>query len=512
MAVIASSKVTLMLLNQVASTKKYYLLRDSLLSWPTPNPPISNVEPPTSGGIWSTIEPPYVNDSTDTLYTTEQTKYTDGSIEYSEISKSSSYEASKAAYELAKQALTREKYPQDILAKTSITAGFLSVGNDDGYCNLIYGTEFDLTLPMLLSESSIGIGTYGGNNYVSYPTVDVAAMESSFSGTTNKSLFVRGTMQNNIFKVDSNQIFTDTPFEDPSLDQPWDPITNPVGSYYLLVGTLHSPTKVVLSSEHTIYRFYDNQFKTIGQIASDALSQAESAIVSLEGINGSIGLQEGRLSLLEDPIEGLPSVKTEILSINDLLGTKSVIHRSQESPLEPIVIPGELGDQWWRYNTDGAVIGLWMHNGTTWIPTTLSDKLFGSISAGLINTGTLDAQNLIISNLLPSKITGLDDTLDEIYGGISTAQEAIDNITGVISVGNGQITITNGVFQMVLDHDSIEFKVSGTNVASIIGNKLVVKDAEIASVPTATALLGAHELSIGGAAALDGKVTVFRSR
>jgi hypothetical protein len=31
-------------------------------------------------------------------------------------------------------------------------------------------------------------------------------------------------------------------------------------------------------------------------------------------------------------------------------------------------------------------------------------------------------------------------------------------------------------------------------------------------VPTATALLGAHEMSIGGAGALANKVTVFRSR
>lgn len=512
MAVIASSNVTLMLLNQVESTTKYYLLRDSLLSWPTPDHPVPNVEPPTSGGVWSTTEPSYVEGSTDILYTVDQTKYTDGSIEYSLISKSSAYEASKVAYATALQALTREKYSQNILAKSGITAGFLIVGDVTGYCNLTKDTDFDLTLPMLLAESSIPIGSSGSNNYVSYPTVDISAIEPGFSGTTRKSVFIRGTMQNNIFSVDSNQIFTDTPFEDPSLPEPWDPTTNPVGSYYVLIGTLYSTTQAVLSSEHPIYRFYNGEFKTIQQIASDALSLADSALVSLEGIGGSIEIHKGRLDLLEDPVDGLPSVKTQLISINDLLGTKSVIYRSTSSPLTPTVISGELGDQWWQYNTSGAVIGLWMHDGVTWIPTTLSDQLFRSISAGLINTGTLDAQNLIISNLPPSKITGLGDKLDEMDGGISSAQAAIDTITGVISVGNGQITITNGAFQMVLDHDSIEFKVGGTNVASIIGNKLVVKDAEIASVPTATALLGAHELSIGGADSLAGKVTVFRSR
>lgn len=509
MAIKASAKVTLMLLNQVASTKRYYLLRDSLLSWPTPDPPVPDVEPPTSGGVWSTTEPSYVDGSTDILYTTEQTVYTDGSIEYSDISKSSSYEAAKSAYELAKQALTREKYPQSIFAKTAITSGFLTVGNSSGYCNIGTGVEFDLTLPMLLSESSISMGEYGENNYVSYPTIDVSSIEAGFSGTPHKSLFVRGTMQNNVFKVDANQIFTDTPFEDSSLPEPWDPITNPVGSYYLLVGTLHSAIETVLSSEHTIYRFYNNQFKTISQIASDALSQAESAIVSIEGINSSIGIHSDRLELLEDPVNGLPGVITQITSINDILGTKAVAYRSLEPPGSVI---GSLGDQWWQYDTNNAIVGFWLNDGTNWILTTLSDALFTSINAGLINAGILNAQNLTITNLPATKITGLGDKLDQIDGDITTAQTAISAITGVISISNGQITITNGAFQMVLDHDSIEFKVGGTNVASIIGNKLIVKDAEIASVPTATALLGAHEMSIGGAAALTDKVTVFRSR
>lgn len=509
MAIKASAKVTLMLLNQVASTKKYHLLRDSLLSWPIPDPPIPNVEPPTSGGVWSTTEPSYVDGSTDILYTTEQTVYTDGSIEYSAISKSSSYEAAKSAYELAKQALTREKYPQSIFAKTAITAGFLTVGNSFGYCNIGTGVEFDLTLPMLLSESSISVSEYGINNYVSYPTIDVSSIEAGFSGTAHKSLFVRGTMQNNVFKVDANQIFTDTPFEDSSLPEPWDPITNPVGSYYLLVGTLHSATETVLSSEHTIYRFYNNQFKTISQIASDALSQAESAIISIEGINSSIGIHRDRLELLEDPVNGLPGVITQITSINDILGTKAVAYRSLEPPGSVI---GSLGDQWWQYDTNNAIVGFWLNDGTNWIPTTLSDALFTSINAGLINAGILNAQNLTITNLPATKITGLGDKLTQIDGDITEAQTAISAITGVISISNGQITITNGAFQMVLDHDSIEFKVGGTNVASIIGNKLIVKDAEIASVPTATALLGAHELSIGGAGTLLNEVTVFRSR
>lgn len=609
MAIIASSKVTLMLLNQVASTKRYYLLRDSLLSWPTPDPPVVNVEPPTSGGVWTTTEPTYVEGSTNTLYTTDQTKYTDGSIEYSAISRSSSYDAAKAAYLKATQAYTtatnaipfivgtqvaitgaftgvapfaalvdgqqitywlpyngsgnatlnltlsgggttgaiacyyagstrldthigagnairltyrvnanvagtpytgwwadgqyldgntydRIRYQQNVLAKTAIAAGKMIAGDTDGFAPIIPGYSFDITAPILYAQTAIAAAASGSDNYTAFPAVNLQTTQAGYLGTIRKSVFLKGTLQNSIFTVNGT-IFTDTPTDDGS------------GSYYMLLGQLYSTTSMLLYSEHPLFRFYQGEFKTLAQIASDALSQSESTLFALEGISSSISLHQGRLDLIEDPTDGLPGVKTQIVSINDLLGTKSVAYRSEDVPG---TIIGSLGDQWWQNNTDGAIIGFWINNGTAWIPTTLSDALFTSISAGLINTGTLNAQNLTIENLPSSKITGLSDKLTQIDGSITNAQEAIDTITGVISVGNGQITITNGAFQMVLDHDSIEFKVGGANIASIIGNKLIVKDAEIASVPTATALLGAHELSMGGADTLANKVTIFRSR
>lgn len=611
MAIIASSKVTLMLLNQVASTQKYYLLRDSLLSWPTPDPPVVNVEPPTSGGTWSTTEPAYVEGSTNTLYTVDQTKYTDGSIVYSSISKSSSYEAAKVAYNKAKAAqdtatnavpfivgtqtattgtwtgvapfaslvdgqqitywlpyngsgnatlnltlsgggttgaiscyysgssrltthigagnairLTyqvnanvagvsytgwwadgqyldgntydRVRYQQNILAKSAIAAGKMIAGDSTGFAQIAAGYTFDISVPILYAQTAIAAAASGTDNYTAFPAVNLQTTLAGWLGTIRKSVFLKGSLVDATFTV-SPEIFTDTPIDD--------------GSYYILLGQLYSTTSMLLYTEHPLFRFYNGQFKTLTQIGSDAMDQVDSTIIQIENVKATLTTQEDRLVILEDPVDGFPGIQKTITSLSNLLGTKNVIFRSPEAPGET---PGNAGDQWWRHDADGVIIGFWLHNGQDgsagWVLTQLSDSIFGSISADKINAGTLDASKLTISNLPVSTIVGLNNQLDSLDSNVNAVQSAINTITGVITVGDGQITITNGAFQMVLDHDSIEFKVGGTNVASIIGSKLVVKDAEIASVPTATALLGAHEMSIGGAGALEGKVTVFRSR
>lgn len=97
MAIIkAKAEITIFNVKDVKSVTRYYLLQSSTASAPTKPTTI------TPGGSWSTTEPSYTSDSTNTLYFVDLTIMSDGkTFSYSDVSKSSSYEAAKAAYNKA---------------------------------------------------------------------------------------------------------------------------------------------------------------------------------------------------------------------------------------------------------------------------------------------------------------------------------------------------------------------------------------------------------------------------
>ena len=92
----AKAEITMFNVKDVKSVTRYYLLQSSTASAPTKPTTI------TPGGSWSTTEPSYTSDSTNTLYFVDLTIMSDGkTFSYSDVSKSSSYEAAKAAYNKA---------------------------------------------------------------------------------------------------------------------------------------------------------------------------------------------------------------------------------------------------------------------------------------------------------------------------------------------------------------------------------------------------------------------------
>lgn len=92
----AKAEITMFNVKDVKSVTRYYLLQSSTAATPTKPTTI------TPGGSWSTTEPSYTSDSTNTLYFVDLTIMSDGkTFSYSDVSKSSSYEASKAAYNKA---------------------------------------------------------------------------------------------------------------------------------------------------------------------------------------------------------------------------------------------------------------------------------------------------------------------------------------------------------------------------------------------------------------------------
>ena len=95
----SSASITLTVERDINTVWRYYALVPSAGSVPT----VPEAYPPPST-IWSTSEPSYDGNSTQSLYTLECTVFSDGGYAYSNVCKSSSYEAAKVAYNKAANA------------------------------------------------------------------------------------------------------------------------------------------------------------------------------------------------------------------------------------------------------------------------------------------------------------------------------------------------------------------------------------------------------------------------
>lgn len=94
----SSASITLTVERDINTVWRYYALVPSAGSVPT----VPEAYPPST--IWSTSEPSYDGNSTQSLYTLECTVFSDGGYAYSNVCKSSSYEAAKVAYNKAANA------------------------------------------------------------------------------------------------------------------------------------------------------------------------------------------------------------------------------------------------------------------------------------------------------------------------------------------------------------------------------------------------------------------------
>ena len=93
----ASTQITITKVIDVHAVYRYYKLQSSTLA--KPDKPTLN---PPDG--WTDTEPPYVSESTNTLYFVDCNVYSDQSFSFSEVSVSSSYEAAKDAWNKANNA------------------------------------------------------------------------------------------------------------------------------------------------------------------------------------------------------------------------------------------------------------------------------------------------------------------------------------------------------------------------------------------------------------------------
>lgn len=157
MAVRAKDFITLTVVASPTYVRQYFLLQASALaapSLPTTNPPAAP---------WTTTEPTYTPDSTDTLYTAMLTAYGSASFAYGPVQKSSSYDAAKQAYNLAFNA------SGSATAVTNLTNGWKTAGQ-----TTIDGGK--------IATDSVQAGQIAGDAITAKHTITGATLRTAASG------------------------------------------------------------------------------------------------------------------------------------------------------------------------------------------------------------------------------------------------------------------------------------------------------------------------------------------
>ena len=158
----------------------------------------------------------------------------------------------------------RIRMSNSVLAKSAITTSRIIVSDESGYFHLAESKPFLISKPILWAASSFSAGTYGSNNYLSYPNCTLRNNLPGFTGTTQKTCYIVGRMNGEMFTPTSTLFTTAVPDE---VD----------GLVYIALGIMVSAYGIYLYPEHPIYICYGGTLRSVSQIAYQAQLDATHA-------------------------------------------------------------------------------------------------------------------------------------------------------------------------------------------------------------------------------------------
>lgn len=157
-----------------------------------------------------------------------------------------------------------------ITASTAITAGRIICGTASGYKNIGANIEFDLSYPILYAVSAIAAAGTGDNNYLSLNGVSATSNGTIESGTAKKTLYLKGTVTGNTFKISASPFMTTAT---PSSSN---------GFYYIPLGIMYSTTAIYFQSSNRLYAYLDGAFQPV-DTAAVLRAQAAKEIAEATG-------------------------------------------------------------------------------------------------------------------------------------------------------------------------------------------------------------------------------------
>ena len=156
----------------------------------------------------------------------------------------------------------RTRLQNDITAAAAITAGRIICGTSSGYRNIAAGISFDLVHPLLYANAGIAAGATTGTRNDNYLRVNSVAANNNgtiTSGAAGKTLYLKGTVTGNTFKIAVSPFMTTV---EPSTDD---------GYVYIPLGLMYSATGIYFISSSAIYACRGGQFREL------AIGEAEEA-------------------------------------------------------------------------------------------------------------------------------------------------------------------------------------------------------------------------------------------
>ena len=164
----------------------------------------------------------------------------------------------------------RIRYQWAIVAETAIAKQHMVVANPStGKFNHLSTTAFDITKPILYAADAIAVNKTSTNTYIAIPGVPLATSKSGFTGTQYQTVYLVGTLTQNLFTPDE-ELFTTTM---PTTDD---------GKIYIALGQMQTTTTCYLFPEHPMYRYYNGKFQTISQLAYEAYIELDNTREDLQ--------------------------------------------------------------------------------------------------------------------------------------------------------------------------------------------------------------------------------------
>ena len=162
----------------------------------------------------------------------------------------------------------RIRMSNSVLAKSAITTSRIIVSDESGYFHLAESKPFLISKPILWAASSFSAGTYGSNNYLSYPNCTLRNNLPGFTGTTQKTCYIVGRLNGEMFTPTTTLFTTDVPDE---VD----------GLVYIALGIMVSAYGIYLYPEHPMFSFVGDSFKSLNQVAYEAPAELETKLADV---------------------------------------------------------------------------------------------------------------------------------------------------------------------------------------------------------------------------------------
>ena len=154
------------------------------------------------------------------------------------------------------------RHSSAVKAKEAIPQYHLCGGTDEGYVKIVSGATFDISYPLLITQSAWTAGSTHGDGFFEYQDQNIrstiTALGSSYTGlTAYKMIYLVGVLDGTNFTVDSSLVTCTQP-------------TSDNGKAYIPLGIAYSTYQFYFYSQRHVYGFRNGKFQELSFYADTA--------------------------------------------------------------------------------------------------------------------------------------------------------------------------------------------------------------------------------------------------